>query len=83
MRKIWYHIKNWFADMSEVFTAMTKKCVLSSMAVQMFFYIVFAAILVGSLSGDVEFIRALAILILFFCRGFVFGYWNKEPDRYP
>ena len=73
MRKIWYHIKNWFADMSEVFTAMIKKCVLSSMAVQTFFYIVFAAILVGSLAGDVELIRSLAVLILFFVAALFLG----------
>ena len=66
MRKIWYHIKNWFVDMSEAFTDMTKKCVLSSSSIQVFFYIVFAAILVGSLAGDVVVIRSLAVLVLAF-----------------
>lgn len=66
MRKIWYHLKNWFADMSEAFTEQIKKCVLSSSSIQVFFYIVFAAILVGSLAGDVVVIRSLAVLVLAF-----------------
>ena len=66
MRRIWYHIKNWFADLSEAFTETTKKCVLSSSSIQVFFYIVFAAILVGSLAGDVVVIRSLAVLVLAF-----------------
>lgn len=73
MHKIWYHIKNWFADMSEAFTAQIKKCVLSSTAIQTFFYIVFIAILVGSLAGDVELIRALAVLLLAFVSALVLG----------
>lgn len=73
MHKIWYHIKNWFADMSEAFTAQIKKCVLSSSAIQTFFYIVFIAILVGSLAGDVELIRALAVLLLAFVSALVLG----------
>lgn len=66
LSKVWYHIKNWFADLSEAFTEMTKKCVLSSSSIQVFFYIVFAAILVGSLAGDVVVIRSLAVLVLAF-----------------
>lgn len=66
LSKIWYHLKNWFADSSEVFTETTKKCVLSSTAIQTFFYVVFAAILVGSLAGDVVVIRSLAVLVLAF-----------------
>ena len=66
MRKIWYHLKNWFADMSEAFTDQINKCVLSSTAIQTFFYIVFAAILVGSMAGSVEVVRSLAALILVF-----------------
>ena len=66
LSKIWYHLKNWCADMSEAFTELTKKCVLSSSSIQVFFYIVFAAILVGSLAGDVVVIRSLAVLILAF-----------------
>lgn len=73
LSKIWYHIKNWCADMSEAFTEQIKKCVLSSTAVQTFFYIVFIAILVGSLAGDVELIRALAVLLLAFVSALVLG----------
>lgn len=72
-RKILKKLTCWFADMSEAFTEQIKKCVLSSTAIQTFFYVVFAAILVGSFAGDVELIRTLAILILVFVSALVLG----------